>query len=370
MTERLPSFVLDPALPPSREVERFHTWCRQLDLAPRHFCCSTEPRQILAQRFARIAGLPALSAEQAVWLRDKVEMKRKLREIGMSTAEFSPIESIGEIRDFGAVGGWPIVVKPRDAWGCIGARKLVRPDEVDDLELDPGWRWMVESFVEDTEYEACALVFAGEVLDVWPSAFPAPPLAAAEGAINANISMGTRTLAGVDLGPYVQSIVTGMGLDHGYLHMELFVGDSGRCTASEIALRMAGCEIAKNHGLAYGFDIFGATIDTYIGRRPQLRYARQSCVGDLLLPIHPGRVARVTPIDALLEIEGVLEGNLGVRVGDVIPPVERASHSCAGYVHVEGQTVADVERRMHDVLDTFELEVDPIQAFHSGGPYC
>jgi hypothetical protein len=58
-----------------------------------------------------------------------------------------------------------------------------------------------------------------------------------------------------------QRTVTGMGLDHGYLHMEFFVEGGeprqGEMQLGEIGLRVAGCEITANHGYAYGFDVFG-----------------------------------------------------------------------------------------------------------------
>jgi len=358
-TEHLPSFVVDLERPLEEEAARFRRWQAEQGLDVRHFCNPSEPRQHVSQRFARLLGLPCLSEEQVHWLRNKVAMKEKLAAIGFDVAACAPVSTREDILAFARQHGWPLVLKPQEGFACIETYKLSTPADVERLALGPAHRWMVETFIPDEEYECCALISGGKVLDTYLAYFPAPPLAATDGEMNANITYRhVPPELGVDMREVVQRIVTGMGLDHGYMHLELFIGPGGSYRMSEVGLRLAGCEIPANHGLAFGFDIFGTLIDIHLGRRPQIQYTQERCVGDLLLPIRPGLITELSPLEELLSLEGVLKGRLKVSRGDVIS-ARRASHVSAGFVHVEGATVEEVERRMQRVLEHYRIVTVP-----------
>ncbi len=181
------------------------------------------------------------------------------------------------------------------------------------------------------EWEACALVLDGEVLDVWPSAMPSRPLDIV--AASQKNSGGARPGPNSDVHGLVQRIVHGMRVDHGYVHLEFFEA-GGEIYAGEVGVRVAGCEITANHGHAYGFDVFGATLDAYQGRRPVLDYTARRCVGDLLLPMpRSGTVRPSLRAKNCLDLPGVIEAELRVAPGDRVR-ARRASHNACGYIHV------------------------------------
>lgn len=152
----------------------------------------------------------------------------------------------------------------------------------------------------------------------------------------ANISVATGEGVPAGLHRLAQHVVTGMGLDHGYLHMEYF--DTGV--------------------YAYGFDVSGATLDVHLGRRPDLTYRMRRCAGDLLLPLPgSGRVRSITGVEELSAMPGVVEAEVPLGVGDAVR-ARRASHNASRYIHVVGDSVAEVEQRMRDVLTKFEIIVD------------
>jgi hypothetical protein len=359
-TERLPSFWLAEEVPIEAEAVRYLRWTERLGVRPTYFCNPSEPRQDTAQRFAGLAGLPHLTRRQVTWVRDKVAMKGRLRELGLRTAAYTPVRTTVDVLSFGRAHGWPLVVKPVDSFACIDTFLVPDAAGAAALGLPPNRSWMAEAYVGGEEWENCALILGGEVLDVWPSAMPARPLEIVDGAINANISAGSGGGPAVDLRELTQRIVTGMGLDHGYLHMEFFL-DGGEVVVGEVGLRMAGCEIAANHGHAYGFDVFRATLDVHLGRRPDLTYGRRRCVGDLLLPLPgSGRLRHITGEEELPALPGVIVASLRYRPGDLVT-ARRASHSSAGYVHVAGDSVAEVEARMREVLRHYTIDVQPVR---------
>jgi hypothetical protein len=360
-TRRFPRFSVDVDNDLSREVERFRRWCDVQRLDPRSFCCMSEPRQEYWQAFARALGLPAVAGDVARALRHKPTMKQWIKTAGLPCTAFAEVADIADVIAFGRLHGYPIVLKPVDGFGALFTSVLRSAEEVQDFApLVKERAMMVEAFVSDREYECCALLAGGKVLDIFPSIMPSPPVDAAHGSLNANISIGSREhLPVANLRDIVQTLVSGFGLERGYLHLEFFASDDGggqRCTISELALRYPGCEIAKNHGLAYGFDIAGATIDIYLGLTPDLTYREARSVGDLLLPYKSGRVFGVMSEAELRRLPGVLEAHVAVRVGDLLPEVEPASFVCSGWVIIEGQSSSQVERRMRDVLESFHLE--------------
>ncbi|WP_327674441.1 ATP-grasp domain-containing protein [Kitasatospora sp. NBC_00458] len=356
-TAHLPAFWVREGVPAEEEAKRYREWAAGLPVPPTRFCNPSEPRQAAAQRFAGLAGLPHLTGPQVTLVRDKAAMKQRFRELGLRTAEFARVRSAGEIGRFAGRHGWPLVLKPVDSFACVDTHRLSGPGDLTGIDLGAR-RWMVEEHLGGTEWEVCALILDGEVLDAWPSAMPCRPLDIVDGAMNANISVGTGEGPPVDLRALVQRIVTGMGIDHGYAHMEFFLID-GEVYAGEIGLRLAGCEIPANHGHAYGFDVFGATLAVYLGRRPELDYRERRCAGDLLLPLPgSGRIRRITSREEILAMPGVVDAVLKVGAGDPVT-ARRASHNASGYAHVVGRSVGEVEARMREVLDRFAIEVVP-----------
>lgn len=355
-TAHLPAFWVREGVAAPEEARRYREWAAGLPVAPTRFCNPSEPRQAEAQRFAALAGLPHLTERQVALVRDKAVMKACFRELGLRTAEFARVRSHSEVERFAIGHGWPVVLKPVDSFACVDTYRLTGPGDLAGIDL-AARDWMVESHLAGTEWEVCAIVLGGEVLDAWPSAMPCRPLDIVDGAMNANISIATGEGPPVDLRELVQRIVTGMGIDHGYAHMEFFLID-GEVYAGEIGVRLAGCEIPANHGHAYGFDVFGATLAVYLGLRPELDYRERRCAGDLLLPLPgSGTIRRITSREELLDMPGVVDAVLKVRAGDPVT-ARRASHNASGYAHVVGASVAEVESRMREVLSRFGIEVE------------
>ncbi|MFI6846198.1 MULTISPECIES: ATP-dependent carboxylate-amine ligase [unclassified Kitasatospora] len=356
-TAHLPAFWVREGVPAEEEAKRYREWAAGLPVPPTRFCNPSEPRQAVAQRFAALAGLPHLTEQQVTLVRDKAAMKARFRELGLRTAEFTRVWSSAEVERFAGRHGWPVVLKPVDSFACVDTYRLAGPGDLAGIDLTAR-QWMVEEHLGGTEWEVCAIILGGEVLDAWPSAMPCRPLDIVDGAMNANISVGTGEGPPVDVRALVQRIATGMGIDHGYAHMEFFLID-GEVYAGEIGVRLAGCEIPANHGHAYGFDVFGATLAVYLGRRPGLDYRERRCAGDLLLPLPgSGTIRRITPREELLGMPGVVDAVLKVRAGDRVA-ARRASHNASGYAHVVGGSVEEVEVRMREVLDRFAIEVEP-----------
>jgi biotin carboxylase len=360
-TADVPAFDLRADHPLEEEAERYAKCMASLGVTPQFFCNPEEYTQGVANRFAGLVGLPHLTEQQVRWVRNKAEMKNRFAELGIAAARYRRVSSYDEIHQFAEEHGWPVVLKPVDSFCTIDTHRIDSPAGLELLfPTLPPRQWMVEEFIDGTEYQLCALVARGRVLDTYVSFNPSPLLDTLEGSMNADVTLGPRYAQSSLMSPVrnlVERLVEGMRLDHGYLHMEFFITRDGTIRMSEIGARLAGCGIPNNHGMAYGFDIFGATLDLYLKQVPQLRYTEDRCVGDLLLPSRAGRVVSMTPLDELLSLPGVIAGQYEVEEGDVVTK-RRASNARSGLIYVEGASVDEVLKRMQTVLDTYELTVE------------
>ncbi|KJY25612.1 ATP-dependent carboxylate-amine ligase, partial [Streptomyces katrae] len=166
-TAHLPAFWVREDAAPAEEARRYREWAAGLPAAPTRFCNPSEPRQAAAQRFARLAGLPHLTERQVALVRDKAAMKDCFRELGLRTAEFERVGSAAGIERFAGRHGWPVVLKPVDSFACVDTHRLDGPDDLAGIDL-AARDWMVEAYLGGTEWEVCAIILGGEVLDAWP----------------------------------------------------------------------------------------------------------------------------------------------------------------------------------------------------------
>jgi len=358
-TESFTSYYRDASKDLKTQISDFVDWCKSRNIKPDFLLNPSEPEQVFAHALGREIGVPSLSEEQVTWLRNKVSMKDKFREIGIPTAEYKAVSCVQDVIDFAKNWGWPVVVKPQEGFACIKTYKIQNDEEAEKLCLESDVKWMVESYAEGIEWECCALIAGGKVLDTYLSYMPARPIEIVDGAINANITVRPHPADfPVDTNNLVQRIVDGMRLDHGYMHMEFFVDSNGQFLMGETGLRLAGCEIPANHAYACGFNLFDALIDIHMGKTPSLSYGQEHCAGDLLLPAVKGTVSYMTPAEELLTMPGVISYKPRISIGDFVEP-RRASHFCSAVVHVEGQSVEEVLDRMNFVLDHYKIYAQP-----------
>lgn len=349
-----PVFTLDPLLDLDEEVARFRGWAAEHDFKPEYFCNPNEAMQQMAQGFARALGLPHLTSEQVELVRNKVAMKNLYQQHGIPCAEFSVVRTISDVEAFAAEHGYPVIVKPIDSDSCINTFRVNAVLDIPRLSADI--EWMVEAYIAGREYQICAIVAEGEVIDAFVASNPVPIIEVFSGGMNANITLAPTEEKPIDQVATMQRLASLIGLDHGYLHGEFFVTADGGFFMSEIAARLGGCEVPLNHALAYGFDLLRAIMDTYVGRRPVLAYTRDMAVGDLLLPASAGLITRMSTAEELMAYPGALRCHMNFKVGDHIHP-KRSSGFCSGYVQVEGRTSIEVQDRMQRILDGFVLDV-------------
>ncbi len=198
------------------ETIKFKEWCTVNSVTINHFCCMSEPRQEFWQAFAGELGLPAINKTTIHALRHKPTMKEWVKNCGLNVTPFKELSSLPDLLNFIATHGFPLILKPVDGYGTLNTYFLESAEEACRIfDESEDQTFMVEKFVEHREYECCALIYRGQVLDIYPSFMPASPLNISLGSINANISIGSDHTAlpqNIDLKNIVQRLSDGFNL--------------------------------------------------------------------------------------------------------------------------------------------------------------
>ena len=343
------------------EILKFKKWLECNNIKIEFFFNDSEYYLEFSNRFARKLGLYALSDEQICWVRDKVDMKKRFREIGLDTVDFKEINSKDELKKFFVDNGSKrIIFKPRRGMNSIETYMINSLEDIDGLEIDiiPG-KYMAEDFCYDHEWSIESLVQDGEVLDSYVTYIPNPTIwASISNDLNCHMTV-PKIPSYFKFVPkeFIQQIVSGMNLKDGAMTIEVFISNDGNIKASELGWRLPGCQATLNHSYSYGIDIYNLLLDIAIHKKVNLKYQDKIVsVGDLYLPNKEGIIEQITPLEELLKMDGVIGGELFTKIGEY-QKKRRVGNDASGWVQVLGENEFDTLQKMQKIYDIFEIDV-------------
>ena len=360
-TKSILNYVIDYYNDIDNEVLKFKKWLKDNDIIIDYFLNDSEYYLEFSNKFARKLGLYALTDEQICWVRDKVDMKKRFREIGLDTVDFKEINSKDELKKFFVDNGSKrIIFKPRRGMNSIETYMINSLEDIDVLEIDiiPG-KYMAEDFCYDHEWSIESLVQDGEVLDSYVTYIPNPTIwASISNDLNCHMTV-PKIPSYFKFVPkeFIQQIVSGMNLKDGAMTIEVFISNDGNIKASELGWRLPGCQATLNHSYSYGIDIYNLLLDIAIHKKVNLKYQDKIVsVGDLYLPNKEGIIEQITPLEELLKMDGVIGGELFTKIGEY-QKKRRVGNDASGWVQVLGENEFDTLQKMQKIYDIFEIEV-------------
>ena len=274
---------------------------------------------------------------------------------------FKEINSRDELKDFFVSNGSKrIIFKPRRGMNSIETYMINSLEDIENLDIDitPG-KYMAEEFCYDHEWSIESLVQDGKVLDSYVTYIPNPTIwASISNDLNCHMTV-TQIPSYFKFVPkkFIQQIVSGMDLKDGVMTIEVFISDDGNVKASELGWRLPGCQATLNHSYSYGIDIYNILLDIAIHKKVNLEYnERIVSVGDLYLPNKEGIIEKITPLEELLKMDGVIDGEMFAKVGEY-QKKRRVGNDASGWVLVIGENECDTLQKMQSIYDAFEIEV-------------
>lgn len=360
-TKNVLNYVIDYYNAIDEEVLKFKNWLKDNDIKIDYFLNDSEYYLEFSNRFARKLGLYALDDKQISWVRDKVDMKKRFREIGLDTVDFKEINSKDELKKFFVNNGSKrIIFKPRRGMNSIETYMINSIEDIDNLGIDiiPG-KYMAEDFCYDHEWSIESLVQNGEVLDSYVTYIPNPTIwASISNDLNCHMTV-PKMPSYFKFVPkeFIQQIVSGMNLKDGAMTIEVFISNDGNIKASELGWRLPGCQATLNHSYSYGIDIYNLLLDIAIHKKVNLKYQNKIVsVGDLYLPNKEGIIEDITSLEELLKMDGVIGGELFAKIGEY-QKKRRVGNDASGWVQVLGENEFDTLQKMQKLYDIFKIEV-------------
>ena len=150
-------------------------------------------------------------------------------------------------------------------------------------------------------------------------------------------------------------------MKNGVMTIEVFIDENGRVKPSELGWRLPGCQATTNHSLSYGINIYEILIDIMLGKKVELQYRDKIIsVGDLYLPNKQGVITNITPLEELLKMDGVIQGEMIAKLGEY-QVKRRVGNDASGWVQVMGQDEKETLQKMQTIFDNFIIETDDIK---------
>jgi biotin carboxylase len=231
--------------------------------------------------------IPGMGETTTRYFRDKLAMRMRAQERGLTVPEFVHLLNYDRIRDFMARVPPPWVLKPRQLAGAIGIKKVHSPEElcplVDKLGDEQSF-YLLERYVPGDIFHVDSIVYENQVLFAVASQYGHPPMDVShQGGIFSSRLLERGSRDEQALLAKNSRVLAGLGLLRGVSHTEFIKGnEDGRIYFLETSARVGGAHIADLIEAATGINLWAewAKIEIAAGNAPyELPPARTDYAG-------------------------------------------------------------------------------------------
>lgn len=318
---------------------------------------------VTAAAVAAALGVPSMSVDTAIALRDKYVQKKLIVRAGLATARCHVIDALGELNAVPIQ--LPFVVKPlagaaaRDTHAVMDATTLRDLADGEDPAAPPSGPWLVESFTPGIELHLDGVVRDGELTALGVSRYLQNILSIRSGGLVGSVTLAPERHPSLyqTAHRHVEAALRALGHRDGIFHLEAFL-DEDRLTFSECAGRSGGGMVreamSEKFGVSLADEWARAVLRTAPGRPAA---TAPEAIGFVNLPAAAGTVESLPSEDDVRARPGVREVRLGVALGDVMPDVSSSSFAKAGVALVAGPDEQVAEERLRDLAAWFSRSV-------------
>jgi biotin carboxylase len=233
--------------------------------------------------------VPGMGETTTRYFRDKLAMRMKAAEAGLTIPEFVHVLHHPRVHEFTQRVAPPWVLKPRLSAGAIGIKKVHSAEELWGLIEGLGDEqsfYLLERYVPGEICHVDSIVYEGEVLFAIASRYGRPPLDVSHGG-------GIFTTRILERGSEIERslleknarVLKGLGLLRGVSHTEYIQAQDGHIYFLETSARVGGAHIADLLEAATGLNYWAewAKIEIAGGKAPyKVEPSREECAGLLV----------------------------------------------------------------------------------------
>lgn len=267
--------------------------------------CLWEPYMLLAARIRETFGLPGMTVEETVPVRDKERMKQVLDAAGVRTPWHLGATTVAGVWEAAERIGFPLIVKPIAG---AGSADTYRVDSVQELnEALPLLRHVpqvsVEEFVDGEELTYDTVCAHGQVLFENMLWYRPRPLQMRMHEWVSPVSIALRDLdvpdvqGGRRMG---RQVLDALGFQAGFTHMEWYRKADGEVVFGEIGARPPGARVVDLMNYSTGGDLYLGWADAVVHGRMQPLERHYNAGSIFKRAQGVGRITHVDGLDRLL----------------------------------------------------------------------
>ncbi len=321
-----------------------------------------ESSVVAASVLGQLINARCIDLQSSILLRDKIAQKQAVREAGIPVADHFSVDSLADVS--GMETRYPVVVKPIAGAGTADTHLVRSADAADRLARDIGptaahGPWAVEEFVDGPELAVNGVVRDGRLIMLSVSRYLQNLLAIKKGGAVGTVLLnepGNEQLYARARSLTSQALAA-LGHTDGVFHLEAF--DQGdRLVFGECAGRTGGGMLQEMIQRKFGVDLVGEWARALLDVPAQIpaQPADGRCYGMANLSCVPGRITAVPTAAQLAALDGVVEAQVSVRVGDTAPDATTASNLRVGRFVVAADSEDSVSKTLQTVIAWFRTQ--------------
>lgn len=239
--------------------------CRERKL---HALVALEEFDVITTALAREhLRLPGPDSSRARLFRDKLAMRIRAAEAGLTVPDFVPLFNYQEVGEYMERVAPPWVIKPRSDVSASGIRRLEESEQVwraiealdarESLQ-DKSPYYLLEKFVPGEVFHVDSVLEGGEIIFSGASRYGRPPLrVVSEGGVFTTRTLEYDSTEHAELTRLNAELLGALGLGRGAAHAEFIRGaEDGRFYFLEVAARVGGAHIAETLEAASGHNLW------------------------------------------------------------------------------------------------------------------
>ncbi|MGC1413639.1 MAG: ATP-grasp domain-containing protein [Candidatus Acidiferrum sp.] len=219
--------------------------------------------------------IPGMGLTTVRYFRDKLAMRARAKEAGISVPEFVHILNYDNLREFMARVPAPWLLKPRSQASGIGMKKIQEPGELWPW-LDQLWdmqsNYLLEQFIPGSVFHVDSVASEREVVFAEAHAYGAPPLDTShQGGVFTTRTLPRDSLETNALLELNREVLKDLGFLRGVTHAEFLKAHSdGKLYFLEVAARVGGAYISNVIEAASGINLWRewARLEVGAGKEP------------------------------------------------------------------------------------------------------
>ena len=207
--------------------------------------------------------MPGMGQTTGRYFRDKLAMRMRAKDAGISIPAFSPLFNDDEINEYADTVSPPWVLKPRSEASASGIMKVHSKEElwrkIHELGNENRIKYLVEQFKPGAVYHCDGLNWQGKTLFSITSQYLATPMEISQGGgIFRSATIPYNSADDKAIKKMNEQVMKAFGMQHGANHTEFIkCNDDGKIYFLETASRVGGAHLAEMVEAASGVNLWG-----------------------------------------------------------------------------------------------------------------